>query len=206
MTGMFIIYPHWAAFFIVTLIVSGLAYFWWPDLDFAFALEAAPLAWVQSSLLIACTTLAGVLCVLDDKKTIWLFTCAGLLYAALDEKFMFHETLQSYIRYEWMGNTPLAYQVSHAFTLVYLLFGALAYVWLWKNLCRQAKKWATSALLVGAGAIVLDVLFDSVFIQIFEELSETLAETLFLSCLLIQVGMVACQRNQGIPCLPSNIR
>lgn len=166
-------------------VLAGIVVGYWPNLDFALALESSPLAWQQSSLLVASAMVAGLIASLPSaslrEPRIWAFTACALVVAGLDERFMGHEWLQDQLFYRLLNGNPAWQGWAAGITALYGLAGLVIVHQLWPELCLAARKLCLLGLLIGLVAIAMDIAFDSVPIQMIEESLEVLAETCFLS-------------------------
>lgn len=170
------------------VLLLGVVVAGWPDLEFALALEDAPLAWLQTSMLVACATSAFLRASLADAghRRGWLAVGALLLLAALDDRFMGHERAQQAL-FHALGGGPAARHVAQGLTLLYLPLGAAALWWLRSQMQRMAWRWCLAGLGVGTIALGLDAAFTAAAPQVLEEVLEYVAETLFLCGLLTEV-------------------
>ncbi len=175
-------------------VLAGIVWAWWPDLAMALALEQSPLAWLQSTLLIACACAAGMRAMAGTGQTRWCTLALLLVLAALDERFMLHEQLQEFIVYRWFDGAPQGGRWAAALTLLYGAVGLMAIAWLRASVSRPAWRWVLAALSVGLSAIGFDVAFDSVTMQVYEEVLEVSAEALLLCGLFREAGRPACPR------------
>ena len=190
--------------FISTAIATGIVYVWWPNLAVALALEESPVAWLQSSLLVAGACAAGFRAMLaqpaEPAKKIhgplpWVVFSLLLVLAALDERFMFHERVQEFILFEILGGDPALKRLTQAVILVYAVVGLGAMLWLRSAMTAPAWRWCRAGIAMGFAAVAMDVAFDSVTWQILEEFLEVAAETLFLCGLFREAGTLACRRS-----------
>lgn len=178
-------------------VAVGMGLAWYPDLLFAFATEDAPLAWQQSMLLVASASVCGLCAQAAAREKagraswFWGGLALCLLFAALDERFMFHEQAQDYLFYTVADAAPAARPWIHAFLAVYACAGLALLLFLRKMACRAAWRWFMPAIACGLAAIALDIRHDDIGMQLYEELLETLASTLFLCGLFRQAGHVA---------------
>lgn len=172
-------------------VLAGIVFGSWPDLAFSLALENSPLAWQQSSLLIASATVASLIATATSTnyrdQGIWIITAGLLVLAALDERFMGHERIQEFLFFECLGGNPVWQTWTDGITVAYGIAGLAILTKLWKTLCPEARKLCIVGLLIGLAAIALDVAFDSIAIQMIEESLEVLAETSFLCGLFREV-------------------
>jgi hypothetical protein len=181
------------AIFVLVLnfaLTVGIGIAWFPDLAFAFAIEEAPLGWQQSAVWVACASVSGTRAqkCAGREAVFWGGLALCLVYAALDEHFMFHEQLQDYLFYTVADGAPAAWPWIHGMLAGYALTGALLLLGLWKMASRVAWRWFWPAIVCGFAAIALDILHDSIAMQLYEELLETLAGTLFLCGLFREAG------------------
>lgn len=190
--------------FISLAITAGIIYVWRPNLAVALALEESPIAWLQSSLLVACACAAGFRAMLapagepakNPRAPLpWVVFSLLLIVAALDERFMLHERVQEFILFEVLDGDPALKRLTQVVTLAYALAGVGVMLWLRKAMAAPAWRWCRAGIAVGIAAVVMDVAFDSITLQIFEELLEVVALTLFLCGLFREAGTRACRRN-----------
>lgn len=190
--------------FISTAIATGIVYMWWPHLAVAVALEDSPVAWLQSSLLVACACAAGFRAMValpaEPAKHLrgplpWVLLALLLILAALDERFMLHERIQEFILFEIFDGNPALKRLTQAVMLVYAVAGLAVILWLRGAMTAPAWRWCRAGIAVGFAAIAMDLAFDSVTLQVFEELLEVAAVTLFLCGLFREVDTQACQRS-----------
>ncbi len=176
-----------------TAVVVWIGWHWWPHWGLAFAAEEAPLGWWQAALLVANATAAGALATvgaavgLQRAAVKWGLLALGMVFAALDERFMAHEAVQDWLVVDHGVSRGLAQGV----ILVYALGGVLLLRTVWVEGSSTLRRWTVAALLAGAGAIGLDLAFDTIGMQIIEEWLEALAETLLLAGLFSELGSVA---------------
>jgi hypothetical protein len=178
--------------------VAGVAAAWWPDLGLAFATEQAPLAWLQASLLVACACAAGLRAALAATPRDgwgWSVLALALVAAALDERFMGHERAQDWLLDQLPATLAGAERWVQGLALVHALAGVLLLVWLRRAAAPEAWRWCRAGIVVGLGAIALDLAVDAIAPQVFEELLETLAETLFLCGLFTEARRQASRRH-----------
>jgi len=177
---------------VCALLFLGVVVAGWPDLVFALALETSPLAWLQTSLLVACAT-AAALCASGEQGASargWTVVALALLAAALDDRFMGHERVQALLAQAW-GGGPAAVRWSQTLTLVYVPIGAGCVAWLHRHMQGEAWRWCAAALAVGTVALGLDAAFTAAGPAVLEETLETVAESLMLTGLLTQAHMRA---------------
>lgn len=189
---------------ISSAILATIVYAWWPNLVVALALEDSPFAWLQSSLLVASASAAGIRALLSfpagssqmsRAPLPWAMLSLLLVFAALDERFMLHERIQEFLFFEILRGEPASRRWTQTLMVVYSLAGIGAFLWLRQAMVKPAWRWCRAGIVLGMAAIALDVVIDSVTVQIFEELLETTAETLFLSGLFREAGTLACRRS-----------
>jgi hypothetical protein len=183
----------WAVLAISLAVVAGIGWAWFPDWLFAFATENAPLAWWQAGLLLAASGASalrgqGALTRDEPGAAFWFILAAGLLLAALDERFMFHEQVQDFMFYTLADAAPAARRWVQATSAIYALAGLVLLAYLWKRVGSAPRRWFCAAVLCGLMAITLDIAWDNIRMQMIEEWLETLASTLFLSGLLREAG------------------
>lgn len=153
----------------------------WRGGELELSLEHAPLAWLQSMMLIASAATAFHIWLLNPRNPIfWALTAIALLFCALDEKFMFHESVQVYIYSHYLTPSAQTAFLVHATTFVYGLGGLFYLYYLSHKAQRSTFATCCLAVLIGLAAIGLDIAFDSIHIQAYEEVLEYLAETVFL--------------------------
>ncbi len=188
---------------LVALLMGAMLAAHWPWIERAWALEQAPLAWLQSSLLWSAATLALVLAVAEPGGARgWGFVSALLMGAALDERFMGHEWLKDRLLFQafdgdaarmglW-GDLPM---------LAYGIGGLVLLAWL-RRLAwpRPALRLMVAATAVGCTAVALDLATTSLGWQAVEECGEALAEALFGCGLLLRVqALLLARRSQVQP-------
>jgi hypothetical protein len=175
-------------------VTAGIGVAWHPDLLFAFATEDAPLAWQQGMLLVACASVCGLLAQnaarADAGRARWFWggLALCLLFAALDERFMFHEQVQDFLFYTVADAAPAARPWIHALLAVYGCAGLVLLFFLKRIASRAAWRWFWPAIACGLAAIALDIRYDDIGMQLYEELLETLSSTLFLCGLFREAG------------------
>jgi hypothetical protein len=174
---------------IVGLMLGGIIWLEYPYLARAIAFEDSPIAWLQTSALVASATMCLSLATVDAKNgrggSVWYLTAGLLLVAAIDERFMLHETTARWmLRHFFGGDVTRMGRIGSLPMIGYPIVGALLFAWIWRT-ARCARWWMLAAILVGAIAITLDIATDAMTEQIMEELCELLAETLFLCTLVI---------------------
>jgi hypothetical protein len=175
-------------------VTAGIGTAWHPDLHFALATENAPLAWQQGMLLVACASVSGLLAQnaarADTGRERWFWggLALCLLFAALDERFMFHEQMQDFLFYTVADAAPAARPWIHALSAVYACAGLVLLFFLRKMASRAAWRWFWPAVACGLAAIALDIRYDDIGMQLYEELLETLSSTLFLCGLFREAG------------------
>lgn len=164
-------------------IIFGIAYQYWPDIQLAYATEEAPLAWVQSSLLVGCAITSALHACMPKRSPtdwVWPYLAIALVLAALDERFMYHEAIQAWLRYEVLGDKPWAARATSAITLAYALAGLVMLTKLKQAMSAIAYRWLSAAVVTGIIAVAMDLAFNDLSLQIIEELLEATAECLFL--------------------------
>lgn len=115
----------------------------------------------------------------------------ALVAAALDERFMFHEWLQDWLRYGVWDDAPWAARATSAVTLVYAVGGLVLLACLKLVARPQSFRWIVAAVAVGCVAIALDIAFNDLGWQVIEELLEAVAESLMLCGLFTETRLVA---------------
>lgn len=172
-------------------VLGAIVWSWWPDVAAALALENSPFAWLQSSLLVACASVAGVLVLHREPaegRWLWLLLSLLLVVAALDERFMGHERLQEHVFYGLLDGNPALRWMPSLLMLFVAGAGLALLLALRRHMSPETWCWCRMGLGLGLVAIVLDVTVDSVSVQILEELLEALAEALFLCGLFREAG------------------
>jgi hypothetical protein len=174
---------------IVGLMLAGIVWLEYPYLARAIAFEDSPITWLQTSTLVASATMCLPLATVDVKSGrgggMWYLIAGLLLIAAIDERFMLHETTARWmLRHYFGGDVRRMGRLGSAPMIGYPIVGALVFAWIWRA-ARCARWWMLAAILVGVTAITLDIATDAMTEQIIEELCELLAETLFLCALVI---------------------
>lgn len=180
------------------LVAATIVGAWWPDLGLALAEESSPIAWLQSSLLVACACMALVRATHSDRNArspkadtkAWSVLALALFAAALDERFMGHERLQDYLQSAFPPSSGATGGPSLILGAV-LVAGVIVWKWFAHHLAADARRWCVSGILIGFAAILLDMAFDAPRIQVLEELLEAFAETLFLCGLFTEVRRAA---------------
>lgn len=170
-------------------IFTAIVWLHWPWLEQAVAVEEAPIAWLQSSMIWSCASLSLLLATVERSRLRgWSLVAVGLAGAALDERFMGHERLKDWILFRFYGGDMDAMgHLGDLPILVYGIGGVLVLTWLIRSpaLPRFAgRRWMVAAVLAGFVALGLDLASNDLFVQVFEEGFELLAETLFACALL----------------------
>jgi hypothetical protein len=191
--------PLVAAVLAVAGIFMAIIWLHWPWLEQAVAVEEAPTAWLQSSMLWSCASLALLLATVEPARLPgWSLIAVGLAAAALDERFMGHERLKDWILFRFYGgNLEAMGRVGDLPILVYGLGGLLVLAWLIRSPARPrfaGLRWMVAAVLAGFVALGLDLAGNDLFVQVFEEGFELLAETLFACALLRHAQAVWAHR------------
>ena len=139
-----------AAFYLASIALSLLAWLAYSGGELALSLEHAPLAWLQCMMLTACAVTAFQLYLINTHySTFWAFTAIALLFCALDEKFMFHESAQVFIYSHYLTPSTQAAFLVHALTLIYG-FAGLFYLHCLLNKARPSTfKICFLAVLIG---------------------------------------------------------
>lgn len=180
---------------VVMLIIAWMGFRYWPDLQLAYATEEAPLAWLQSSLIFGCAITCALRATLPQRAPrdswLWPAMALALVVAALDERFMLHEAIQDWLRYDVLDDAPWAARAVGAVTLVYALAGVAVLITLKKAALAPAFHWIRLAVSVGFAAVALDIAFNSLGWQTIEELLEVSAESLMLCGLFTEVRLAA---------------
>lgn len=178
-------------------VVAWMGWRWWPHWGLAFAVEDAPLAWWQAALLVANASAAGALaCVhaaIGERPHAvrwWTLLALGMVFAALDERFMAHEAVQDWLEFD--RGVPRRW--AQGVMLVYALGGLALLRAVWVAGSSTLRRWTIAALIAGAAAIALDLTFDTIAMQIVEEWLEALAETLLLAGLFSELGSAASRK------------
>lgn len=174
---------------IVGAMLAGIVWLEYPYLARAIAFEDSPIAWLQTSTLVASATMCLPLATVDAKSgrggNGWYLIAGLLLVAAIDERFMLHETTARWmLRHLFDGDVTRMGRLGSVPMIGYPIIGVLVFAWIWRA-ARCARWWILAAILVGATAVTLDIATDAMTEQIIEELCELLAETLFLCALVI---------------------
>jgi hypothetical protein len=174
---------------IVFTITIAVVFAEWPFIERAIALEDAPIAWLQSTLIVA----SAVTCLcrgIMSGRPAWNAIAAALLVLALDERFMGHERLKEWI---WLEFFDADWSRAGRWPDVPMLFvaavGAAVVTWITREIPAgypAGLMWA--ALAAGAAALAMDVVWQTLEMQLWEELLELLAETLFFTSLLVPLN------------------
>jgi hypothetical protein len=180
---------------VVMLIIIWMGTRYWPDLQLAYATEDAPLAWLQSSLIWGCAITCALRATLPQRTArdgwLWPTLALALVIAALDERFMLHEAIQDWLRYDVLDDVPWAARAVGAVTLGYGLAGVSVLLALKKNALAPAFHWIRLAVSVGFAAVALDIAFNDLGWQTLEELLEVSAESLMLCGLFTEARLTA---------------
>jgi hypothetical protein len=176
---------------VVTLVAAAIVLSDWPFVERAIALEDAPIAWLQTSLIAASAVVCLCRAIIHgDRRAGWYVVAAALFALALDERFMGHEQLKEWI---WLnvfdGDRARMGHWGDAPVVLYGVGGAAVVLWMMRRGARGYPAlllWA--AIAVAGCAIALDVVATSIWSQIWEELLELLAETLFFVSLLLSLA------------------
>jgi hypothetical protein len=180
---------------VVMLIIAWMGFRYWPDLQLTYATEEAPLAWLQSSLIFGCAISCALRATLPQRSPrdswLWPAMALALVIAALDERFMLHEAIQDWLRYDVLDDAPWAARAVGAVTLAYALAGVTVLLALKKTALAPAFHWIKLAVSVGFAAVALDIAFNSLGWQTLEELLEVSAESLMLCGLFTEVRLAA---------------
>lgn len=178
-------------------VVAWMGWRWWPHWGLAFAVEDAPLAWWQAALLMANASAAAALACVHAgvggrPRAVrgWALLALGMVFAALDERFMAHEAVQDWLEFD-LG---LPRRWAQCVILVYALGGVALLRVVWTQGSTTLRRWTVAALVAGVAAIALDLAFDTIPAQIVEEWLEALAETLLLAGLFSELGNAATPR------------
>ncbi len=179
-------------------VIAWMGWRWWPHWGLAFATEDAPLGWWQAALLVANASAAAALaCVLaavgNRSRAVrcWTLLALGMVFAALDERFMAHEAVQDWLQFD-LG---LPHSWAQCVILAYALGGVVLLYVVWVEGSTSLRRWTLAALVAGGVAIALDLAFDTIAMQIVEEWLEALAETLLLAGLFSELGSAASPRH-----------
>jgi hypothetical protein len=178
-----------AVFTTVATILGWIVWRHYPFIERALAFEDSPIAWVSSSVLIACATLSFAIVQQRahprQDQLAWIFLTLLLLLAALDERFQLHETFKSWLLFhhyhgdvkqmQFMGDLPMAGYPAAGMFFIY---------WFGKRVASPGM--FAAAIVVGAVAVGMDIATENIRLQMLEEVLEVLAETLFLCGLLIE--------------------
>jgi hypothetical protein len=178
-------------------VIAWMGWRWWPHWGLAFATEDAPLGWWQAALLVANASAAGALASVHAAAgsrrraaIVWTLLALSMVFAALDERFMAHETVQDWLEFD-LG-VPRRW--AQCVILVYAL-GGVALLWaVWTEGSATLRRWTIAALVAGGLALGWDLAFDTIAMQIIEEWLEALAETLLLAGLFSELGSAASPR------------
>ena len=178
-----------AACGIVGLVLLGIVWLNHPYLARAIAFEDSPLAWLQSSVLVAsamlCLPLAATGNTHGRRRAGWYAIGALLLFAALDERFMFHEKTAAWLFIHPLHRDAARAQLATAVPmLAYAIVALGVSLWLWRA-TQRGRPWIVAAATIAIIAVTMDVRSDAVGPQVIEELLELAAETLFLCALLV---------------------
>lgn len=168
----------------------------WPWIERAIALEDAPIAWFQSTLIAASAVVSLCHATLDrGRPRTWYVVAAALFMLAIDERFMGHERLKEWIWVQMFdGDVNRAGRWPDVPILFYAIGGAATVAWIARAVrSRFAARLIWSAITVGTVALVMDVTSQSIALQIWEELLELLAEALFFIGLLTALASAACR-------------
>lgn len=187
---------------LVALLMAAMLAAHWPWIERAWALEQAPLAWLQSSLLWSAATLALVLALVEPGGARgWGIVAALLLGAALDERFMGHEWLKDWLLFQAFGGDAARMGIWGDLPILgYGLGGFVLLAWL-RRLAwpRPALRLMLAAVAVGCGALALDLATTQLGWQALEECGEALAEALFDCALLLRAQSLLALRAQVQP-------
>jgi hypothetical protein len=173
---------------VIAVVTSAIVVGDWPFLERAIALEDAPIAWLQSTLLAA----SAVAClqhsvVTTARRSRWCLVAAALFALALDERFMGHERLKEWIWLELFDADSLrAGRWPDLPILLYAIGGVASVTWIVREIRdRYSRCLLWAAIGCGTVALIIDVSSQTIALQIVEELLEVLAESLFLIGLLL---------------------
>ncbi len=179
----------------LALLMAAMIVAHWPWLEQAVATEDAPLAWLQSSLLWSAATLALLLALAERAgQRGWAGLALMLACLALDERFMGHERLKDWLLFHAFDGDPQRMGLwGDAPMLGYGIGGLLVLAWLRRQRWpRPALRLMVAAVLVGCGALALDLFGRTLAWQALEECGEALAEALFCCGLLLRAqGLLA---------------
>ena len=171
----------------VLAIFVAIVALYWPWVEQAIAVEEAPVAWLQSSMLWSAATLSLLLSFADrDRARGWALAAVGLLAAALDERFMGHERIKDWMLFRfYAGDVSSMGHAGDLPMLVYVVGGAALLAWLRSGAPRFfGMRWLIAAVCVGTAGVALDIASTELRIQVIEEGCELIAETLFVCGLL----------------------
>jgi hypothetical protein len=191
-----ITFSLWLCLVLSIFVISFFAtvsWIYWPWLEKAIAVEEAPVAWLQSSLLWSCAVMTLLLsCINQQHRAGWLIAGTALICAALDERFMGHEQLKDWLLFEVFGGSQSAMGWrGDAVMLAYPIAGLYFALWIWKVFGPGvSRKLVIAAVAVGSIAIAMDISTTNLSWQVVEECFEALAETLFLSALISHITML----------------
>jgi hypothetical protein len=172
---------------VCALLFAGVVVGNWPELVFALALENSPLAWMQTSALVACATAAALRASLDAGRAAfgWTVLALALLAAALDDRFMGHERIQAAL--VAAGGSWRESRVAMLFPALVATLGVAMLWWLHVHMERRAWRWCIGAVATGVVSLGFDAAFDTAGPQVIEETLEFAAESLMLVGLLSEV-------------------
>lgn len=182
---------------IVSAIFLAIVWLHWPWLEQAVAVEEAPVAWLQSSMLWSGATLALLLVFVEPaRRRGWGVLALALLLAALDERFMGHERLKDWMLFRFFsGELAAMGRVGDLPMLLYAAAGLAFVTWLARGGPRFAGiRWLVAAVVVGTAGIALDIATKDLGMQVVEEGCELLAETLFVCGLLRHAQVLLSRR------------
>lgn len=177
----------------------GLALYWAPSLVF-LAVLAVPLAvsnrpvlvvsgedslgtWLSGAMLVACSTLSLVLW---RQRAPWPWGPAAIFFGllALDERFMFHESMKERIQVA-LGSASRTNIVPEAPVIGAACLGIAVCCALWRKLPWKGRALLGSGAVLGAASVAMDVLHQG---ALPEDACKLLAELCVLQALWEETG------------------
>jgi hypothetical protein len=172
----------------------------WPDYWRYVASETAPLAWLESVLLLLTAFVAGLMAFTENasggsRKTglSWAVMAAAFVWLSLDERFALHERLRDRFL-KPTGLRLLPWMEAGDWIIPLYAVCGLAAVWsIWRLLGRNrtARRFFAAALLLAFWAVAMDTINireldkdTERLLQSVEEVLETIAMASFLSAFL----------------------